>query len=59
MVRADAGHLAPCVWDDSATRLKRAQNRVVDIWATDCLNVESPGLVPLGINPLMPPHRTR
>lgn len=22
MVRADAGHLAPCVWDDSATGLK-------------------------------------
>lgn len=22
MVRADAGHLAPCVWDDSVTGLK-------------------------------------
>lgn len=22
MARADAGHLAPCVWDDSATGLK-------------------------------------
>lgn len=57
MARADAGHLAPCVWDDSATGLKGPEIERVDIWASDCLNMESPGLVPLGINPLILPRR--
>lgn len=57
MVRAYAGHLAPCVgW--LCHRLKGSQNREVDIWASDCLNMESPGLLPLGINPLILPCQT-
>lgn len=58
MARADAGHLAACVWVD-CYRLKGSQNRVVDIWASDCLNVESPGLRPFGINPLILTYQTR
>lgn len=54
MVRADAAHLAACVWDDSDMGF-RGPKIEVDIWACDCLNMESPGLEPLTINPLIPP----
>lgn len=52
MVRADAAHLAACVWDDSDVGF-RAPKIEVDIWGCDCLNMESPGLEPLTINPLI------
>lgn len=57
MARADAGHLARCVQDDYP-RLKGSQNRVVDIWASDCLSTESLGLLSAGINPFILPHQT-
>lgn len=57
VVRADAGHLARCVRDDHH-RLKSSQNRAVDIWASDCLNMESLGLLSAGINPFTLPHQT-
>lgn len=57
VVRADAGHLACCVRDDHHG-LKGSQNRAVDIWASDCLNTESLGLLSAGINPFTLPHQT-